>query len=318
MNKDDVAKQDKFIADLHLWANQNLQRRQWWCLLEDFRRLVNSADAKVSDPAANVFLDSFVSVRRINTPLKLPDGTIKFPSSDLLPCIVRTIEASHHPTKTKNQLDIERNTDMLMNHMYHPVNKEERAKLEAIYMESAGEEPDGMRSTVEEILDIKFETAGKPLGMAYLRLMSLQNLLITTMRLFSDPQCQRKDFLTRLSPEARKLLQKLAASGDDKAAAAENLQEKEDKHGATQHNPRLGEREVHRLSQLDPCGMYWYYNTLSDFGYTACDNVTHMLIFVLSSSPVMFHAIDRIMIQLKNQGKYGKRSLALVDSPFAQ
>lgn len=39
-----------------------------------------------------------VAFRKSNTPLRLTNGNIVFPSSDMKPCIVRTIEVSHNST----------------------------------------------------------------------------------------------------------------------------------------------------------------------------------------------------------------------------
>lgn len=77
-----------FLDRLHAWANQDLPRRQWWCFLAKYRSFIDRSSYGSSQKAANAFLNSFVSTRKINTPLVLPNGTTCFPSSNLLLCIV--------------------------------------------------------------------------------------------------------------------------------------------------------------------------------------------------------------------------------------
>lgn len=98
-NKDYVMVRDKkgekLLRDIHAWANQELDRRQWWCLLQGYRSMATRTDESKATRAAAAFLDSMVSSRKMSTPLKLPDGTISWPFADLPPSTVRTVEVSH-------------------------------------------------------------------------------------------------------------------------------------------------------------------------------------------------------------------------------
>lgn len=88
-------------------------------------------DPALSQPAISVFLETFVSTRKASTLLALPDSTIKFPSSDLPPCLVRTVEVSYsRHADVDYQTALEHDTDMMLSHMYSPISDAERQVLQ--------------------------------------------------------------------------------------------------------------------------------------------------------------------------------------------
>lgn len=204
-------------------------------------------------------------------------------------------------------------TDMVMSHMYNPVSQEERDALANSYKDQDIEDldPNEIHGKVEKILDIQFEMVGKPLSMAYRRYLTIINVSYIISKLFTDASIQRKDPLKTYSAKEQEEFSKLSGKGS-----------KADVHVDKDHDkaqgPRLGQRDVHKLAQMDPTGLYYLYSMLASFGHTPCDNIPHMVYYMLSASPVLYCIVDRIMEQMENPTVYGLRSLCLADSPMAQ
>lgn len=159
------------------------------------------------------------------------------------------------------------------------------------------------------------EVATRPLSMAVHRIMSIITTDLHNHDLLFDKQAQRKDPLRTLTDEEVEALRALASdlnpASPAKPSKAVTVVE-------SKSSPRLGSRDVHRLARLDPGGMFWRYACLAPYGYFPPRDVVVMMIWSLSTSPLLFWGIDKIMCQLQDQKKFGKRTLTLIDSPYAQ
>ncbi|KAG8159834.1 hypothetical protein KVR01_010471 [Diaporthe batatas] len=91
--KDDAGR--GWVDALFAWADKDLARRQWWCLLADFRILAKSPDPTTRLVACRMFQRSFMSRRTISTPLVDHMGRTVYPTTRLPPCHVRTVYVQH-------------------------------------------------------------------------------------------------------------------------------------------------------------------------------------------------------------------------------
>lgn len=296
---------DGFVQKLHEWANQDLDRRQWWCLLQGYRAKLSTADTFQAERAANAFLETMVTTRKMKTPLHLPDGSTWFPSASLPPCETRTVEVSH---TASNAAKLALATDVLSDRLFD----DEDAAPHRPAQHRGEEEPVTELTTkekVEMILNMGDAEQEKQMGMAYHRVMTLLGFDLRNHKLFFDPEVHRRDPLARLSSKEVQLLKKLSSSTDD-----DILPE-----SAAESNSRFGATDVRRLASMDIYGgLFWKYSLLAGPDMVPYDNVIHMLVWALAESPVMFETINRVVTSLEKKEKYGGRSLILIDSPFAQ
>lgn len=210
-------------------------------------------------------------------------------------------------TFPNNQALLEQDTDILLSHLYRPVSPDEQARLEL----RAGDSPT-TRLAIQQLLNIDKSVTNRPISMALLRMLTFLSFDYSNKRLVFDPNVQLRDPLRSLSPDDINALK-------DFSNPSNNREPPSGRGGKTnQHGPRLGRRDVLQLAKLDSNGIYWRYYCLAPFGFFPTLDKVHMASWYLSSSPVIFTAINLIMKQLANQEKYGRRTLALVDSPYAQ
>lgn len=287
-----------FVESLHRWADEDLDRRQWWSLLAGYRSYYASSNESLAARAANSFIESMVVTRKMNTPLRLPSGVVWYPSKSLPPCEVRTVEVSHQPrTAAKLSLAV----DVLMNNLF------KKSSFGSASRKGKGVEPVQLR--VEQILNLAPDDAASQMAMAYYRVMSLISFDMRNHGLFFDAEVHRRDPLARLSDKEVALLKKLSQDPDEDVLPEAGHEAK----------ARFGTHDVRKLASLDVYGgLFWRYSLLAPPGFVPVDDVTHMLVWSLCESPVLFETVSRVVRAVRNKDKYGGRTLVLIDSPFAQ
>lgn len=287
-----------FVKSLYEWANQNLERRQWWSLLSGFRSRLNSFIKPVQNRAANAFLDTFVTTRKMNTPLVLPSGKVTYPSSSLPSAQVRTVEVSHCP-------DIEKELNSAVDVMY--------ANLHTKAISGTEDGIEGRELSGKHPKQISYtggDKHGPILNMAIHRLLTLISFDMRNHPLFFDPNVRRKDPLARLGDNEVVELNKLAADRDVAIV--------DDSPTASDSRARLSSLDVHKLASMDIYGgLLWRYTIMAPPDHTPVDDATHMLNWALFRSPVMLEAVDRV-VKAVTTPELGGRALVLVDSSFAQ
>ncbi|KUI64438.1 hypothetical protein VM1G_11233 [Cytospora mali] len=296
---------EEFVKALHHWANEDLDRRQWWCLLRGYRAKLATSDPVRAERAASAFLDTMVTTRKMKTPLQLPDGRVTFPSASLPPCETRTVEVSHN---LNNSAKLALAIDVLSDRLYDDPDADQKDRTV---------QPDGFeyqaelttKEKVEMILNVADAEQEKQMGMAYHRVMTLLGFDLRNHSLFFDPEVHRRDPLAKLSKREVDLLRDLSKKPDDELLP-------ESRGEAT---ARFGTADVRKLASMDIYGgLFWKYSLLAGPDLVPYDNVIHMLVWALAESPVMFETINRVINSIQNKKKYGGRSLILIDSPFAQ
>lgn len=288
---------------------------------------MSSTRPGVAAQAANAFMTSFVSTRKMNTPLKLPNDSVIFPSSTLPPCMVRTVEVEHSRSATHVVQNMMRVTDILINHRHNPLSKEEHAQQLARDGEASITRE---KSKVQEVMKVDHSALTKPMSMAFHRIMTLVSLDMHNYPLLFDRATQARDPLMALTDDQVRELRLFAAELGAADEPGQNRPRKRAKGNMkAQHEApstsvqsipavRLGASEVQRIQQLDPTGLAWRFATLAPFGHLVPTNKLNMCFWALSHSPVMTWGINKIMQQMAEPQKYGSRTLVLVDSPYAQ
>lgn len=317
---------EEFIKALFDWANEDLERRTWWCLLRGFRPFAVSSNETVKLVACRMFARSFFSRRTMSTPLEGLDGRIVYPTTGLLPCKVQTIYVRHN----KDLAAILAAVTDLMNAQVKKAN-EERARRSGgtsapnpddSNPDDSNPDPDilsdskRLQHNVRHVLNMAQtgeSTEASALG--YNRVLAQVATCHHIFRMYFDPEVNKRDPLHRLTPKEMADVMKVVKHHKDKGI--ETLPESlaRDRIG----HARLGKNDVARMASFDNYnGLSYFYSVLNEPGLIASKDVAHMVTWVVSKSPPLFELLRTLQHGFRKPEVFGDRVMIVVQSPLIE
>lgn len=310
-----------FVQSLFEWADQDLSRRKWWCLLRKFR--IKSASSKPMESlmACKVFASSFMSRRTASTQLLDHNGKVVYPTTGMLPCVIRTIYVDHCDEIAPQLVAI---TDLMMrevkkansDRMSGEKSKKKWKTSNKVNPHGAWKLDRNTESTVRAIL--KMGEEGELMEASALGFNRVMVLLATDFLLyglFFDPDINNRDPLQKYTQKEIEDVWNvlIKAKNTDNILLPENLGN--DKTGSA----RLGTQEVARMASYDPHGgMNYRYLLLAGRGLIPTDSIPHMLSWSLNKSPMLLELINTLNTGFRNPEKYGNRVFIVTQSPLIQ
>lgn len=299
----------KFVDQLHEWADKDLRRRQWWCLLWGHRAKITPARRTT---VAGVFLSSFISLRRMKTRLRVGDKDI-YPGASLPECRTRTVELSFQPSD-ENLRTLQHLASAAVKYMYTTLDFTERSgeKTSSQTKEEKARRRKLLRN-IKDALNIREGREGS-IAMALHRILTLISFDMRNYRLLFDKTVYDRDPLVKLSDDEVKKLRGISRETTQPGTASSAG--RRGGKGAAGAKIRLGSEDVQKLAHLDKSGgVMWQYILCAPAGYTPVDDPVHMVSQACIASPILLEGIRRIV---RSNIDGNGRVLVLIDSPFAQ
>lgn len=307
----------QYVKDLFEWADKDISRRAWWCLLRGFRAFAASSDADTKVMACRVFSSSFISQRKLATPLEDHMGKTVYPTSGLPPCLVRTAVVRHCPSFENKLAAV---TDLMHKQLQKaPTKDKPKAKARRPW-ERRGREAGlnilgkRVQSEIRHVLNLSDEnTPEKASALAYKRVLCTLYYNFRFFAMYFDPEINRRDPLQNFSRKAVDDIKKLLSPDrDPKKGLPQELA------ADRSSDARLGAGQVSRMATFDPYGgMTYVYLLLAGRAQLPSDNIPHMLAWAVGESPMLFEVIAMVVRGLQDPGKYGNRVFIVVESPLA-
>jgi len=261
------AKDTSFITQLHQWADKDLARRRWWCLLRGYHTTIGW---KKKTTAAGVFLSSFISLRRMKTALRIGGQNI-YPGASLPECTVRTVELSFRP-EDKNLLTLQHLASAAVKFMYTSLDfTDQNDRSTSAQTKAQRIRRRRLLREIKDALNIREGREG-PIAMALHRVLTLISFDMRNYRLLFDKKVYDSDPLVRLSDEEVKKLNGISQNGQPLGKNPEPA-------GGGKTAPAakicLGSDDVKKLVRLDKFrGVFWQYVLCAPPGSARSPNQT--------------------------------------------